>query len=260
MRAIKFYAASQIKQRPALMAKIWGALPYLPFLLPHDRSYYGLRHLGRADGLFLDIGANNGVSALGFRKIVGPEPRIFSIEANPAHRPALERIKRHDRCFDYRIIGLGRENARFTLWTPYSGRTALTALSSGHLDYAKAVAARDYGPAAAARLRYEPTEVRVTTLDSLGLAPSIIKIDVEGLDFDVLQGGERVIDSCRPAILLEYTPAVSGPMLDWLRAKGYHCHVYRHDRDAFEPFDQGACDRAWANEHLQINVFALPRG
>ncbi len=42
----------------------------VPFLLPHERDYFGLKLiLPEGDGLFLDIGANDGVSALSFRHI-----------------------------------------------------------------------------------------------------------------------------------------------------------------------------------------------
>jgi FkbM family methyltransferase len=220
MKRLKYAFAAQIKQRPALMARAWNMMPRLGFLLPHDRDYYGFRLLPQAsDGLFVDVGANNGISAAGFRRVIGSGPSILSIEANPAHRASLQRLKRSDPGFDYRIIGLGREPGRFTLYTPYAGSIALTALSSGRLDYLRESTQRDYGERVTSRLRFEPTEVEVVTLDSLDLEPSIIKLDVEGLDFEVLLGGEGTIDRYRPAMLLEYTPRFSGSMIDGCAAR-----------------------------------------
>src|SRR5882672_10492632 len=57
-----------------------------PFLLPHEKDYFGLQSLlSDGDGLFLDIGANDGVSALSFRSI-NSRYSILSVEPNAMHR------------------------------------------------------------------------------------------------------------------------------------------------------------------------------
>lgn len=40
-------------------------------------------------------------------------------------------------------------------------------------------------------------------LDSMGISPDVIKIDVEGAEYDVLVGGQQTIERCKPAILVE---------------------------------------------------------
>ena len=45
--------------------------------------------------------------------------------------------------------------------------------------------------------------VDVITLDSLGLAPDFIKLDVEGCEYTALIGGEQTIRTYRPVIMLE---------------------------------------------------------
>ena len=48
----------------------------LPFLLPHEKDYFGLKRLLKeGDGLFVDIGANDGVSALSFRRMNSPHSK-----------------------------------------------------------------------------------------------------------------------------------------------------------------------------------------
>ena len=46
-------------------------------------------------------------------------------------------------------------------------------------------------------------EVEVITLDSLGLAPGFVKLDVEGCELAALIGGERTIRTHRPVVMLE---------------------------------------------------------
>src|SRR3954468_10990200 len=68
----------------------WEAVHRLPFLLPHDKSYNALKHFIAAtpEGLFLDVGANDGISALSFRKF-SKDYRILSLEPNRLLEPAL---------------------------------------------------------------------------------------------------------------------------------------------------------------------------
>jgi hypothetical protein len=53
-------------------------------------------------------------------------------------------------------------------------------------------------------------EVPVTTIDSYceskNLKPSLIKIDVEGFEFSVLNGAKKILKEVRPRILVELHP------------------------------------------------------
>lgn len=259
---LKYAIAEQIKQRPRLMATVWSLMPRLTPLLPHDPAYRGFRHVTQPgpDALFLDIGANNGISAAGFRKVVGRPYRIFSIEANPAHREALERLKRRDPEFDYRLVALGAEPDRLTIHTPCYRGTPLTAFSSTDPAYMRKATQRDYGARITDRLTVRTTTVDVVTLDSLGIIPSVIKVDVEGADYDALRGGEQTIRRHRPVVLFEYTPGYSEPMIEFLDSFGYKLSAYHAETDTFSEFRREVVDWRWSDDRLQVNVFALPDG
>lgn len=49
----------------------------------------------------------------------------------------------------------------------------------------------------------EGAGVAVITLDSLGLAPDFVKLDVEGMERAALIGGEQTIRAHRPVVMLE---------------------------------------------------------
>jgi FkbM family methyltransferase len=84
--------------------------------------------------------------------------------------------------------------------------------------------------------------VQVTTLDAdveqIGLNPSIIKIDVEGAELEVLRGAERVLRTCRPRLFVSLHP---GPLaklglepkviLQWLRNRDYQCQIIAEDQE-----------------------------
>lgn len=68
-------------------------------------------------------------------------------------------------------------------------------------------------------------EVPLVNLDSLSLAScALIKIDVEGMDCDVLLGADQTVARCRPFIYME---AKKGPKTEkaitWLQSRDYNC-------------------------------------
>ena len=75
----------------------------------------------------------------------------------------------------------------------------------------------------------EGAEVPVTTLDeTVSGDVGVIKMDVEGMEHEVLRGAERLILEQRPFIILENTlddEAHFRQPIDWLGAKGYRCLV-----------------------------------
>lgn len=54
------------------------------------------------------------------------------------------------------------------------------------------------------QLRISPKgQLETTTLDALNLAPTIIKIDTEGAEYDILMGGEQTLLQHAPTLLIE---------------------------------------------------------
>jgi FkbM family methyltransferase len=255
---LKYWSVGHIKQSPALWPLFWELGRRAPFLLPHDKSYYGFRHFAKpAGGLFLDIGANNGITALGIHKIL-PHYAILSIEADPAHEPALAKAKRQISGFEYRIIGASDKAEELTLHVPEVGGSMIHALASTDLDYLKISVARDFGEARAGRAVYHTRHVTTMPLDDLGLLPDLVKIDIEGHELGALRGLENTLANARPVILLEYTPAYFPKYSGLLTGLGYRFLTYDHDTDVFADFDEDEQRRLWSGSPLQVNLFCLP--
>lgn len=84
------------------------------------------------------------------------------------------------------------------------------------------------------------TRVPCTTLDdevtALGLVPSLVKIDVEGAEIDVLQGARHLLDTHAPRLLVSLHPSrlaerglASEDALALLRSHGYSTTIVEQD-------------------------------
>ena len=153
-----------------------------------------LRHLAKPGTWMFDVGANIGLMALPVLHDKR-EVRVISFEPSPNTSPYLRKT----------IDG-----------SPYQGRWTLVnkavGRSSGTTTFHVSPVSFDLfdGLTPNARIRGGRTvEVAMTTLDAewnaLGCPPvSVVKIDVEGWEADVLAGAEELMRSQRPSILLEW--------------------------------------------------------
>lgn len=183
------------------------------FGLLHDPAFAAIARLPRReDDLFLDVGANRGQSILSLRHL-RPDVAIVSFEPNPAMVRWLEARFADDPAWRLMPFGLGAVADRRTLFTPRYGGFAYDGLATFSREAARAYLSRDtlfgFDPE---RLTLDEAACETRTLDGCGLRPTFIKIDVEGLEHEVLQGGARTLRACEPVLMVErfhHNPALA---------------------------------------------------
>jgi len=233
-------------------------MPHVTCLLPHEKSYHAFKHLASGkDGLFLDVGANNGLSALGFRRI-NRDYRIFSIEANRYHEPSLSKLKKTMMKFDYLIAGAGHENSQVTLYTATYKGVVLHTGASVDLAYRKKALEHEFSKRVVGQITYTQQVVNVIRLDDLNLTPDIVKIDAEGFDYQVLLGLTKTITSCRPYVLVEYSPPLKEKLEALCLQISYSLFVFENYRDLFVPFDAQRELHTYLRRGSPVNVFLIP--
>lgn len=168
---------------------------------PHEDDFYAF--CGIQEGLFLDLGANIGQSALSV-SCVNKRLKIFSIEANPACESALKITQKIlGNKYRYRIVGVGSHSGTMDFFVPF--RSSRMLLEEGSFD-------RDslHSPASVGRLGREGLDysiktipVSVVSVDSLNVAPVVVKMDLQGYEFEALVGMTETIKKYKPLVMME---------------------------------------------------------
>lgn len=149
-----------------------------------------MKRLLTAGSVAYDLGANYGMHTLLMARLVGVNGRVFAFEPVPETFAALtENVALNGFRNTILIQSALAERSGLLGFEPTSST------ATGHLSDATAKHA-----------------VQVTTLDEFVLqlgnrAPTFLKIDVEGAESRVLQGGMQVLRQFRPDLLIElHTP------------------------------------------------------
>ena len=139
------------------------------------------RTLKPGDTVF-DVGAHAGYYTLLASRLVGPEGHVFAFEPNPRNLACLRRHVRLNRCDNVTVVeaAVARHTGAMRFDTSRgSGRGRLCADGAA--------------------------EVATVSLDQFaeerGIVPSLIKIDVEGSEVEVLEGARRLLAGCPPLVL-----------------------------------------------------------
>jgi FkbM family methyltransferase len=169
-----------------------------------EEDFAALAHFKHpGDHVILDVGANRGQSIAAIRYFEATTP-VIAYEPNPLMVARLEKRFPQDPHLKITPCGLGSETGRFDFYVPYYKGVAFDGLAS----FDKSEAADWLNPERMflfdrRHVKVKKLSCQVATLDSFQVKPSLIKIDVQGLEASVIKGGSDTIAEFRPVILME---------------------------------------------------------
>ncbi len=163
-----------------------------------------------AGGDAVDVGAHIGMfsitAALTSASFGG---RVLALEPNPRARAQLEENIRLNGCTNVRVSAKAASDAAriARLYVPTTPDPSWSSLEE-----------RSFEPGA-------PLPVETTTIDAEvethGLRPVFVKIDVEGHELAVLDGTRRTLEQHRPVVLCEVSDATASSVAAFLAGLGY---------------------------------------
>lgn len=184
----------------------------------HDRDFLAFKYLG-ASGLFVDVGANMGQSAVSVCS-ANPHFRLLSFEANMTLERDLRFCKRLlGNRLEYRMVGLGEVESNLDLYVPVVGSTVLAQAATFELGTLEA--RRETIERRVRRdVQVQKLSARVEVLDDYNLDPAVIKLDVEGGELSVLKGSKATLERHRPILMIENSTSRDN-VIDFVRELGY---------------------------------------
>ncbi len=255
INSLKYRLAKLVETHPYPWFVAWTLMHKLTFLLPHDKSYFALRHFcrGSDNQLFVDVGANSGISALSFRRL-NKEIPIFSIEPNVLHAKSLGKFSKQLQPFNYLLKGVGNEETEETFYTPvYKGVVLHTFTSFSEEQVLEAVR-KSFGSKIAEKTMINKSNAHIICLDQLKLKPSIIKIDAEGFDYNVLLGAQKTLEVERPFLMVEACHSDIERFDLFFKSIGFEMLNYHYEVNAFSPYHVKSLNYISGSR----NIFAVP--
>ena len=161
-----------------------------------------------------DVGAFVGTHSVAFAERVGPSGKVFAFEPNKSSFRLLVMNTCTERRANVRSFNLavGASNGFVKSMTPDKSNIGLSVLQETADEF-------------------DRDRVSMKSLDTLDLDsdPSLIKIDVEGMELDVLEGAAKIIARSRPFVYAEVnTVAKALTLLGWSREHNYRCFGCSH--------------------------------
>jgi FkbM family methyltransferase len=225
------HAPSRSARGRVAAAAIHALARWTPYV---ESEICGLRRLVRPGDVCIDIGAAGGIYTMALSWLAGPTGRVHSVEPLPFANLHVARMLNVGRATNVRqhAVALGAEPGIDVMNVPV-GRFGLVTGRS-FLD-------RRAGGPDPNREFWGQVSVMVTvdTLDALCDREELdhldfIKIDVEGAELEVLEGGKRVIEALRPTILVEIEARHAArynrtpdDVTRWLLDRGYSMHSWQ---------------------------------
>jgi len=191
--------------------------------LGHDMTLRVIGRLVHPGDHVLDVGAYRGTYTVALSRLVGPQGRVWAIEAFPPNAMTLTRLM------------VGRPNVTVCPWaaSAQTGRQTLTVpVHEGHR--LGALATLGDVPVAS-----DSVEIESRTVDALiegsdrGRPLTFLRCDVVGHERSVLEGAARTLRTYQPSLFVEIEQRHQAPPVNetfnWLRDRGYEGYFLRND-------------------------------
>ncbi|MDX2303952.1 MAG: FkbM family methyltransferase [Microscillaceae bacterium] len=213
-----------------------------------ERELLLLKYLLKKDSIFFDIGANIGVYAYQAHTMID-EANIYAFEPLPKLYRRLKRSFKKVHIFQLAISNASENQVSFKIPIVRSRElrtraTLLTSYRETHETSSRII------------------QVKTQTLDDFVGEKSIhtidlIKIDVEGFEFEVIQGAENSINKFAPILQIEieqrhhHYPITEN--FAHLKARNYTCCFLNPRSNQMEILEQNPCDLQKAEDFKTPN-------
>ncbi|MCG3118713.1 MAG: hypothetical protein ALAOOOJD_00967 [bacterium] len=176
--------------------KIKGGLGFLkPYREPTAEERF-LMNLQLSGNTVYDIGGYVGITAMFFSRAVGETGRVITFEPNPTNAAAIRQNLALNHLRNVEVIESGLGAAPETKTLVYDPNDTAAGSMNQQIQ-ARLLATQ-----------HRQIDITVQALDEYVAAqhlaaPDLVKIDVEGMEYDVLRGMQKMLRAPKPALFIE---------------------------------------------------------
>ena len=211
----------------------------------------------------IDVGANLGISTLGFRKLGFKNP-IYLFEPNFfLYENYLIKLKKKINNLYIKNFALGGENSTNKFYLAFYKKKCLHFCSSFSKKYIKNTIKITF-PKYKNKIYIKSKLIKSLRFDNLKIKhkPHFVKLDTEGFDYNILKGFKKTIKKHQPIFLIEYNADDHNKILKIL--KEYKTVIYDYESDKFLVVDKTIKKNKISrtnNENLlsNRNIYFLPK-
>jgi FkbM family methyltransferase len=197
-----------------------GGLGFLaPFSSTLSREEAFLAKLSLTGGCVYDVGGYEGLYTLFFARAVGPTGQVICFEPIPTSQHRIRTnadLNGFQATIALERVALGAQAGQLTFMLPTTGaRGQASGLPAIQAAYAM------QGPTTSVRVPVRPLDAYLGQLRP----PTFLKIDVEGMELEVIQGARETLRRHHPAVFIEMHGATREAALTTMRAILRELHV-----------------------------------
>ena len=262
---IKFRIIRFIEANPQLNLLIYNNVGLFKFLLPHEKDFYGMLKVckNKKNLAILDIGANLGISSMGFRKL-GFVNKIYAFEPNyDLYKNYLKKINKNYQNIFTKNFALGNKNNSMIFYMPYYKSKCIHYFCTFDKKYLINSLKITF-PKIYKNIIIKKKLIRCKKFDdiSASIKPHFIKIDTEGYDGLVLRGLKNTIKIYKPIILVEYNKEYFREVKEIL--KKYEAYIYDIQNDNMLKLNNKMIKKKVARTSIKNslsirNIYFLPK-
>lgn len=189
-----------------------GGFGFLPFKKTLTREHMFLKSLDFKGKTVYDVGGHIGLVTMFFARATGETGNVVTFEPNPQNYAAILDHVKLNGLANVRVLPMGLGSKRETLEFVIADSALGTASSEMQKRYRQK--------------NVQVIQIKVDSLDSQIVVndlpkPDFVKIDVEGLELDVLRGMVQTISNHRPDIFVELHGVSERGVVEMLLAHNY---------------------------------------
>ncbi len=250
----KYQLIKFIENIPLLQIFIYNNLTNFKFLFPHDKDYLALKIIFKKNENrdFIDVGGNIGLSSIGFRELGFKNNKIIIFEPDKyLINKYLKKLSKYYSKIKIYKFGLSAKSEKKKLIKAYYKNKFFHFNNSFDKNYIKNKIKQNY-PDKYKQFYFKHVNLNLKKFDDLKINSNacFIKIDVEGLDHEVINGMKKIIKKNKPVFLIEYNHSNFGIIYKKLK-NNYYCFKYEMENKKLKKLNKSEINQLLSGKPLE---------